>query len=357
MDENTIPHTEPWLPRWDGVAYAANTGHHRANDAWYLERFPVRPADRLLDVGCGSGDFTVIVAALVPDGHVVGVDPQPTMLEEAARVARPNQSFAARHGPRPARAVAPDAAFDAVFTRATLQWVPWAEHPGVVESMAALVRPGGWVRVEMGGHGNIRDIADVVSEISLAHGGGVAPWAFPDAAQYLDLFERAGLDATQVARCAPPTSRPATCTRSPSGREFNCESLARLAVQPVRRGVPPGLPADVFEPFRAEVLASVDRLRPPTPASTRPSSASTPSPTVPPRSRTTLPTVSRARALAARGAGGPAASRCRPRRGPGRPPPTRGGLPDGGATTARAPRSGSSRPAGSAVIAVGSPAV
>ena len=260
MDENTIPHTEPWLPRWDGVAYAANTGHHRANDAWYLERFPVRPADRLLDVGCGSGDFTAIVAALVPDGHVVGVDPQPTMLEEAARVARPNQSFALGTAQGLRAAVAPDAAFDAVFTRATLQWVPWAEHPGVVESMAALVRPGGWVRVEMGGHGNIRDIADVVSEISLAHGGGVAPWAFPDAAQYLDLFERAGLDATQCALRAPDQP-PGYVHTVAQRREFTRESLLGWLSSQCVEAFRAGLPADAFDSFRDEVLASVDRLR------------------------------------------------------------------------------------------------
>ena len=63
-----------WLPIWDGADYAANTGHHRANDAWFLQRFPVRAGDRLLDLGCGAGDLTALVAGLVPDGHVLGVD-------------------------------------------------------------------------------------------------------------------------------------------------------------------------------------------------------------------------------------------------------------------------------------------
>ena len=83
----------PWLPAWDGAAYAANTGHHRRHDAWFLERFPVRPGDRVLDLGCGSGDFSRVVAELVPDGELVGVDAQPSMIAEAERVACPNQRF------------------------------------------------------------------------------------------------------------------------------------------------------------------------------------------------------------------------------------------------------------------------
>src|SRR5688572_12442627 len=83
-----------WIPTWDGEAYAANTGHHREHDAWFLTTFPIRPADRVLDLGCGSGDFTRIVAELVPDGVVVGIDAQPSMLTAAESVARSNQSFA-----------------------------------------------------------------------------------------------------------------------------------------------------------------------------------------------------------------------------------------------------------------------
>ena len=81
-----------WLPPWD-ASYAANTGHHRVYDELYLATTPLSPADRVLDLGCGSGDFTRIVADRVPDGEVVGLDPQPALLAEARACAGPNQSF------------------------------------------------------------------------------------------------------------------------------------------------------------------------------------------------------------------------------------------------------------------------
>lgn len=260
VNENIIPNTETGLPAWDGADYAANTGHHRAQDAWYLERFPVRRTDRLLDVGCGSGDFTAIVAALVPDGHVVGVDPQPSMLEQAAQVARPNQSFALGTAQAIAAAAASGAPYDGVFTRATLQWVPWSDHAAVIQQFAALTRPGGWVRVELGGHGNIARIVEVVEEISLAHGGGRAPWAFPDAAQYLDLFERAALDATSGARRAagqPGGYVHTVAQRRPFRRDQLLGWLRSQCVEAFRAA----LPTDAFDAFRAETFAAVDRLR------------------------------------------------------------------------------------------------
>src|SRR4051794_14641531 len=118
--------TEPWVPAWDGASYAANTGHHREQDAWFLRAFPVAPADRILDLGCGSGDFTRAVAALVPDGSVVGLDAQPSMIDEARRVAAPNQSFVVAPVQALGEVFGPDAdgTFDVVMSRSALHWVP-----------------------------------------------------------------------------------------------------------------------------------------------------------------------------------------------------------------------------------------
>ncbi|HEX2381627.1 MAG TPA: hypothetical protein VHI95_03250, partial [Acidimicrobiales bacterium] len=60
------------LASWNGGLYAANTEHHRRYDDDFLATLALRSVDRVLDVGCGSGDFTAKVAALVPEGHVVG---------------------------------------------------------------------------------------------------------------------------------------------------------------------------------------------------------------------------------------------------------------------------------------------
>lgn len=202
MSEKAISYTETkrgasacWLPEWDGALYASNTAHHRVFDDWFLERFPIRPTDRVLDIGCGAGDFTAVVAGLVPDGAVVGLDPQPSMLAEARRRARANQSFVLGAAQDLAGVLVGEPPFDMVMSRATMHWIPVADHPRVHAAVHSLVRPGGWYRIEMGGAGNIATIAPFLTDIASHHGGPPAPWTFLDAGAALDLFESAGFVA------------------------------------------------------------------------------------------------------------------------------------------------------------------
>jgi SAM-dependent methyltransferase len=48
-----------------------------------LARVGIPPDARCLDVGCGGGDVSVVLAALVPDGSVVGVDFDPVKIAAA----------------------------------------------------------------------------------------------------------------------------------------------------------------------------------------------------------------------------------------------------------------------------------
>jgi trans-aconitate methyltransferase len=243
-----------WLPSWD-ASYAANTGHHRVHDAAFLATTPIRPADRLLDLGCGSGDFTRIVADLVPDGEVVGLDPQPTLLTQARACAGANQSFVEGPVQHLDRLFPGGAAFDGVYSRAAMQWVPMRDHPGYLVHAHRLVRPGGWFRLEMGGAGNIRVISAMVEEVSLAHGGPGAPWSFPDAGTYLDLLEAAGF-------VIDPTTNDYVHTVG-QRRAFDRESLIGWLHSQCYKGFEVDMPVDQHEPFRAEVESRLDELRRP----------------------------------------------------------------------------------------------
>jgi len=241
-----------WLPPWD-ASYAANTGHHRVYDELYLSTTPLSPGDRVLDLGCGSGDFTRSVAALVPDGEVVGLDPQRSLLAEARACAGPNQSFVETPVQHLAEAMAGTAPFDLVMSRAAMQWVPMADHPGYLAASLALLHPGGWFRLEMGGAGNIPVIAPLVEEISLAHGGPPAPWSFPDAGRYLELLEAAGFtvdpgDGSYVRTLA-------------QRRAFDRDSLLGWLRSQCYQGFEIAMPPTNHAAFRAEVEARLDEMR------------------------------------------------------------------------------------------------
>jgi SAM-dependent methyltransferase len=75
---------------WDGPEgerWATHaTGYERANGRqWrrFLELVPIRAADRILDVGCGSGRSTCDLARLAPAGAATGVDLSSAMLAVA----------------------------------------------------------------------------------------------------------------------------------------------------------------------------------------------------------------------------------------------------------------------------------
>jgi trans-aconitate methyltransferase len=245
--------SSPWLPTWDGAAYAANTGHHRAHDGAFLTGLPARPTDRLLDVGCGSGDFTATLASLVPGGHVVGLDPQPSMLDQARGVAGPNQSFVpgvAQDLVGALAAAGVEAGFDGVLSRAALQWVPIGDHPAVLAGVHAVLRPGGWFRLEMGGHGNIGPMAAHLDAVAARYGGVRPPWAFPDAGWYLEQLERSGFDHSAGWVRTVAQRRP-----------FDAASLVGwLRTQGFTGYLPSIAPAD-HDAFRAEVESRLDELR------------------------------------------------------------------------------------------------
>src|SRR5207248_298518 len=99
---------------------------------------------------CGAGDLTATVAALVPAGHVVGLEPQPSLLAEARSRARANQCFVEAPAQRLRSAVGAEP-FDVVFSQSVLHWIPWDDHDAVLRQCRDVLRPGGALRVECGG--------------------------------------------------------------------------------------------------------------------------------------------------------------------------------------------------------------
>lgn len=67
------------------ASYAALVSRSRDSSLpAFLDAVKPVPADRMLDVGCGTGRFAVSIASLV--GHVVGVDLTPAMLDQARQL-------------------------------------------------------------------------------------------------------------------------------------------------------------------------------------------------------------------------------------------------------------------------------
>jgi trans-aconitate 2-methyltransferase len=95
---------------------------------------------RVVDLGCGPGNATVLLAERWPEASVVGIDSSEEMIAAAQAVATGSLSF--RVGDVLDFGGAPDRGTDVLFSNATLQWVPGhlARFGAYVDALA----PGGW---------------------------------------------------------------------------------------------------------------------------------------------------------------------------------------------------------------------
>jgi trans-aconitate methyltransferase len=177
---------------WQGEDYAPHAAHHRALDEWFLARHRPAPDDVVVDAGCGTGEFTMRLAALVPDGHVIGVEPDPSMLAVAReRVTSSNVEF--REGAiQQLDDVVEPGTVDLVVSRAVFHWIRLAEYPRCYDAVLRILVPGGWFHAESGGAGNVARVVDVLDAIAAQHGAPGADVNFPHAGVALELLEAAG---------------------------------------------------------------------------------------------------------------------------------------------------------------------
>ena len=73
---------------WNGNDYATNSSVQLSHAEWLLSGLFLKGNEHILDIGCGDGKITALLAERVPQGKVIGIDPSESMLERAATIAR-----------------------------------------------------------------------------------------------------------------------------------------------------------------------------------------------------------------------------------------------------------------------------
>ena len=218
---------------WDPSTYL-RFGSERARPfADLLARVAADDPGYVVDLGCGPGNLTALLAARWPRAQVLGVDNSPEMIEaaqaeaaqaEAARVstaqttaahAEAAQTGAAagpgRNGAAPVPGPAARLSFalgdvrtwrparpvDVFTCNAVLQWVPG--HDELLTIWASWLAPGGWLAFQLPGnfdqpsHILLRELASTerwqprLAGVELNRQAG-------DPAAYLDLLARAGCE-------------------------------------------------------------------------------------------------------------------------------------------------------------------
>ena len=142
----------------------------------------------------------------------------------------------------------PPGGFDVAVSVAVLHWVPGPEHPAVLAGIARALRPGGVLRVDMGGRGQIEAARAVLDEVSRRHGGPASPWYFPDPAAYAPLLRSAGFEVRRARLLAQ---------RRRFGDRAALAGWLRSQVLPAYLG---GIPGPGREPFVEEAVREAARV-------------------------------------------------------------------------------------------------
>jgi trans-aconitate methyltransferase len=165
--------------------------YHRVSSpqfAWgqaVLDRLPLRGSETVLDVGCGTGRLTELLAGRLPQGRAIGIDQSANMLATARTAMRASVRGRITFVQADASALPVTGRADAIFSTATFHWV--LDHDRLFRSLFAALVPGGRLVAQCGGGPNLerqhlRAAALMRSQAYAAHfAHWTEPWEFADA--------------------------------------------------------------------------------------------------------------------------------------------------------------------------------
>ncbi len=151
-----------------------------------IDQARLRPDDRILDIGCGTGNLTLLVAKRYPTATVVGVDPDPEALDRARRKAVRGRLLAAFDRGFAEELPYPDESFDAVLCSLALHHVAGEYRIQSLREISRVLRPGGSFHLlEMAKGDAHRPVNRMVHRSPLGHAWGEL--------NIVELMEQAGL--------------------------------------------------------------------------------------------------------------------------------------------------------------------
>lgn len=140
----TTGRTIHWASHYDIFSRLFRLGVNSPNSRMVIELADIRPGDRVLDVGCGTGNLTLTAKSYAgPDGKVYGIDAAPEMIELAKKKASRSGLEVLFDIGLIEKLAFPDAAFDVIISRLAIHHLPDDLKSRGFAEILRVLKPGG----------------------------------------------------------------------------------------------------------------------------------------------------------------------------------------------------------------------
>ena len=233
------------MTEWRGGDYSQVSSLQQAMAEDALGKLTLQGSERVLDVGCGDGKITAEIAARLPAGSVLGVDPSRDMIAFAASHFSAADHANLRFDVADARRLPYRGEFDLVVSFNALHWV--REQSAALDSIHASLKPTGQALLRFVPQGQRKCLEDVIEEIRKRdHWAGYfagfqKPYAHFSADEYRALAEQSGFRVVRL-------------NIEPGAWDFKTRDAFTAFARATFVEWTQKLPADVRDAFIAEVL-------------------------------------------------------------------------------------------------------
>jgi trans-aconitate 2-methyltransferase len=108
-----------------------------------VNRIQLENPKKIIDIGCGPGNSTLVLKQKFPQSYILGVDNSPNMIDTAQKDF-PEMDFQLCDAGRDLDRLDHD--FDLVFSNACVQWIP--DHPTLLQKFMDLLQPSGVLAIQ-----------------------------------------------------------------------------------------------------------------------------------------------------------------------------------------------------------------
>jgi trans-aconitate 2-methyltransferase len=185
------------MTEWNAPGYANISGLQQAMAAEVLALLDLKDATRVLDLGCGNGKVTAVIATRIPYGRVVGVDASAEMIAYATDHFGPDSYPNLHFEVSDICKIDYKDEFDLVVSFNALHWIPQQEE--ALRAIRAAMKTGGVAQLRLVPKGERTSLEDVLEETrkspkwSSYYDGYLDSYLHLTPEQYAALAEQNGL--------------------------------------------------------------------------------------------------------------------------------------------------------------------